>query len=97
MSTTNTANTGRLLGPLDLVGDIIAFESGELGDNETIRLFANLVKTGLAWSLQGNYGRFAERLIRRGFINREGNVLQRPEKLAGEPIVPALANYHPQT
>jgi hypothetical protein len=62
----------------DLTGDIIAFEEGELGLTETIDLFARLVKSGLAWTLQGSYGRAAMNLIKQGFISRDGNVLGYP-------------------
>jgi hypothetical protein len=42
---------------------IIAYESGELDDEEVIELFQQLVNTGTAWKLQGHYGRTAQRLI----------------------------------
>jgi hypothetical protein len=52
----------------DLVGNIIAFESGELEEHEVIEFFQHLVSTGLAWSLQGSYGRAASALIEAGLI-----------------------------
>jgi hypothetical protein len=52
----------------DLVSNIIAFESGELEENEIIELFQHLVNTGLAWSLQGSYGRTASALIDAGLV-----------------------------
>jgi hypothetical protein len=54
----------------DLVGQIIAFESGSLDDSAVIRLFQHLVDTGLAWSLQGSYGRAARRLIAAGLVHQ---------------------------
>jgi hypothetical protein len=57
-----------------LVDNIIAYEQGELSDQEVVRLFADLVKSGMAWSLQGSYGRTANALIKEGWIDREGNV-----------------------
>lgn len=54
--------------PYDQVGAIIAYESGELDHEGTIELFQHLVKTGLAWSLQGHYGRTAAALIEAGEI-----------------------------
>ena len=52
----------------DLVGNIIAFENGELDDDDTIAFFQHLVTTGLAWSLQGSYGRTAMALIEAGLV-----------------------------
>ena len=57
-----------------LVGSIIAYEQGELNDQEVVCLFAELVKSGMAWSLQGSYGRTALALIEEGWIDHEGNV-----------------------
>lgn len=56
--------------PYDLTGNIIAFETGELGDDETVELFQHLIDTGMAWSLQGAYGRMATQLIEAGFCTR---------------------------
>jgi hypothetical protein len=57
-----------------LVDSIIAYEQGELNDQEIVCLFADLVRSGMAWSLQGSYGRTANALIKEGWIDREGNV-----------------------
>lgn len=47
---------------------IIAYEEGELNYDEVIDLFQGLVDTGLAWELQGHYGRTAKDLIDSGCI-----------------------------
>ena len=65
---------------MDVTSDIIAFENGELDDVETIELFAQLVQNGMAWTLQGSYGRTASDLIKAGYISPEGLVLSYPEE-----------------
>ena len=57
------------LKPFDVVGQIIAFELGELNDEQRNELFQHLVDTGMAWSLQGSYGRAAQALIDAGEIH----------------------------
>lgn len=47
---------------------IIAYEQGDLDEEQTIELFQDLVNSGLAWSLQGSYGRTAMALISQGVI-----------------------------
>jgi len=64
-------------GPLDLTNDIIAYEQGDLDEEATIALFQGLVDTGLAWQLQGHYGRTAHAMILNGTINPPAN---RPSK-----------------
>ena len=56
----------------DLVGSIIAFEEGELGKDDVVELFQHLIDTGMAWSLQGTYGRTAQALIEAGLCHRAG-------------------------
>lgn len=46
---------------------LIAFESGQLDGDEAVEFFQELIDTGLAWQLQGSYGRDARRLIELGF------------------------------
>lgn len=56
----------------DLVGEIIAFESGDTDDDRVITLFQHLVDTGMAWTLQGTYGRIARDLINAGLVTEPG-------------------------
>ena len=55
-------------GNSNLISKIIEYESGILSDDQTIDLFQDLVDSGLAWSLQGSYGRMAEYLIDEGLV-----------------------------
>lgn len=56
------------------LGAMIAFEEGELGAAETLDLFADLIRTGLAWTLQGFYGRTAAALIEEDYLTPDGEV-----------------------
>lgn len=62
-----TTNAG---GKFDLTTRIIEFETGESTQEEILELFQYLVDTGLAWSLQGSYGRTAQALIEAGHIKQ---------------------------
>jgi hypothetical protein len=55
---------------------IIQYEQGDLTDDETLELFSYLIKSGLAWTLQGHYGRTAKALIDNGYIDKKGKVLK---------------------
>jgi len=57
-------------GYVAVVDRIIAYENGDMSEEETIDLFQDLVNSGLAWQLQGHYGRLATLLINEGLIER---------------------------
>ncbi|AFU62047.1 hypothetical protein phiHau3_69 [Streptomyces phage phiHau3] len=59
----------------DIAIDLISYELGELDDAETLDLFATLIRSGMAWTLQGTYGRTAGRLIAAGLITEDGTVV----------------------
>ena len=61
---------------MTLVNKIIAYECGELPAEDILKLFAELIKTGQAWILQGHYGRTAQALIEGGYINKAGRILK---------------------
>ena len=54
----------------DLIDDLIAYESGDLDEQSLINFFQKLVDSGMAWSLQGHYGRMAEALIEAGLVTK---------------------------
>ena len=55
---------------LTLADDIIAYEEGTLNEEQVIALFQRLIDNGMAWTLQGHYGRTAEALINQGFCTK---------------------------
>jgi hypothetical protein len=54
----------------DVTTALLAFEGGELDEQGTVELFQHLVDSGLAWQLQGHYGRCAQALIDHGRVTR---------------------------
>lgn len=60
-----------------LVDRIVEYESGELSFKNILELFSYLLKTGLAWTLQGHYGRTATNLIDQGYIKQDGKILKK--------------------
>lgn len=55
---------------MDQVDKIMAFEQGDLDFEGTVELFQDLIDSGLAWQLQGSYGRMANSLIENGYCDR---------------------------
>jgi len=60
---------------MDQIDMIIAYEQGELENAGIVKLFSELIKSGLAWTLQGSYGRTAKNLIDAGYISEQGEIL----------------------
>jgi len=53
----------------DIAAEIIDFENGELDDDEVVALFQLLIDNGMAWTLQGHYGRTARFFIGAGLCS----------------------------
>lgn len=58
------------VGPSVSVDELMKYEDGRMTEDEVIDLFQRLVKNGMAWQLQGAYGRMAMQLIQQGLITR---------------------------
>ena len=55
-----------------LTGRLIDYEMGRLSEEDTLALLQELVDTGIAWTLQGSYGRTAAGLLEAGLIKLKG-------------------------
>lgn len=55
----------------DQLDRMMAWEEGTLSEEDTIELFQGLIDSGLAWQLQGCYGRMAEALIQGDYCHRK--------------------------
>ena len=56
----------------NLTERIVAYEQGELDEQQTIQLFQELVDSGMIMNLQGHYGRLAFQLMEAGLITVAG-------------------------
>jgi hypothetical protein len=59
---------------MDTLDRIIAYESGMLNGAEMVYMFAELVRSKSAWTLQGHYGRMASNLINVGILTTDGDI-----------------------
>lgn len=53
----------------NMVIKIIQYEEDNMSEEDTIEFFQELIDSGLAWELQGHYGRTAHRLIDAGLCH----------------------------
>ncbi len=53
---------------MNILGKIMDWEDGKLDEDQEAILFQQLVDSGLAWQLQGMYGRKAQSLLDAGVI-----------------------------
>lgn len=59
---------------MDLMRRVVQYESEANSLEWIVQLFADLIATGLAWQLQGRYGREAKAMIDEGIITVQGDV-----------------------
>ena len=50
----------------NFLDQIIAFEQGEMSEDETLDFFQDMINAGTVWELQGFYQRTAIRFIQQG-------------------------------
>jgi hypothetical protein len=74
---------------MNITNQIIAYEVGELNEMDSLELFSELIKSGMAWTLQGHYGRTASELINGGYLAKDGELLREFEE---EDDAPMCAN-----
>lgn len=55
---------------MDLVNKVMDWEDGRMDEDEETQFFQELVNSGMAWQLQGMYGRRANQLIQEGKVFR---------------------------
>lgn len=77
----------------DLTGNIIKFESEDMNLSETLTLFSHLIKTGLAWKLQGFYGRTARSFIEADILNMQGDLTDHGAEVLQECANEIANNY----
>jgi len=60
-----------------LVNILEEYEAGYLGPQEQLELFAQLIRTGQAWTLGGLYVRTARHLVAAGYITPAGQITKK--------------------
>jgi len=64
------------------VEKIMKYEDGGMNTREIVEMFAELIKDGSAWQLQGSiYGRPAAKFIENGYITRTGEITEKGQQL----------------
>lgn len=59
---------------MNITAQLIEYETGEMNEVDVVNLFAHLIRTKVAWQLQGHYGRTANSFIQDGLIDEFGNL-----------------------
>jgi hypothetical protein len=71
----NERNTTRIK-EMNLAERVLLYETDQMSEQEMISLFQDLVDTGMAWKLQGHYGRTSMILLDAGVIAPPEDVLR---------------------
>jgi hypothetical protein len=58
----------------ELAQQLHQYEDGQLDIDEILDLFSVLIQNGMAWTLQGSYGRMARHLIDSGSLTSDGTI-----------------------
>ena len=58
----------------DIIDYIMDYEMDQLDDFNTLKLISELIKNGMAWTLQGHYGRTAQHLIDNEYLLSNGDI-----------------------
>ena len=56
---------------MEMIEDIVRYESGEMDEEQEIEFFQALLDTGIIFSLQGHYQRQMDRMIENGVVNND--------------------------
>ena len=76
----------------DLLAFIMQFDGDELGEEEIIAGFQKLIDSGMAWRIEGRYGRFAQLLINDGKCKAKKKE-QPPSPAVGEVVISTEPNH----
>ena len=66
---------------MTIAARIIDYEMGDLPEEEARQLFQELIDNGMAWTLQGHYGRTANALITAGICHPSGSSTTTEEEI----------------
>lgn len=61
---------------MSTVDKIMAYENGDMGEEEVAAFFQEMIDSGLVWQLQGSYGRTANALIDAGECHPPGYTME---------------------
>ena len=59
---------------MNLYERVVEYETEDHSIEWVLQLYADLIATGLAWHLQGRYGREAKAMIDEGLITVQGDI-----------------------